>query len=48
MSKAKRMKPKATGGKITTVKVGPQWALITMRLNSKRLKHVLNEKKRPH
>ena len=40
MPKGKRMKPKATGGKITKVKVGPEWTTIT-----KRLKHVLNDMK---
>ncbi len=43
MPKGKRMKPKATGGKITKVKVGPEWTTITLRLNTKRLKHVLND-----
>jgi hypothetical protein len=45
MPKGKRMKPKATGGKITKVKVGPEWTTITLRLNTKRLKHVLNDMK---
>jgi len=45
MSKAKRMKPKSTGGKITKVKIGPEWTTISLRLNTKRLKKVLNDMK---
>jgi hypothetical protein len=45
MAKGKRMKPKSTGGKITKVKIGPEWTTITLRLNTKRLKHVLNDMK---
>jgi hypothetical protein len=29
------MKPKAWGGKITTVKIGPQWTFITMGENQR-------------
>lgn len=34
---AKTMKPKAWGGKITSVKIGPKWTFLTIRVNTKRL-----------
>ena len=36
MPSFKRMHPKVTGGKILSVKIGPVWTLITLRLSTKR------------
>ena len=33
-----RMKPQASGGKITRVKVGPKWTTVTIRISSRRLR----------
>jgi len=38
MSKAKRMKPQLAGGKIDSVKIGPKWTIIKVRLRTDRIR----------
>ncbi len=36
-----RLKPQLAGGKINTVKVGPKWTTITLRIATKTLKRAM-------